>query len=151
MSMYTKMARQFKAEACRKTLAASVFAPDEATGVALCPPVLCLGLDFGAQSPKATMMRLLKDHGVASPDALRAHVTLPDRPLMVRPRWVNADDQAHQPLLEVTQADPWHVLRQALALGLCSAHRYDPKRPVIWTDTSLSRVVMAYATGGFYQ
>lgn len=56
-----------------------------------------------------------------------------------------------QGLLDVIRAEPWVVLHQALCLGLCSTHRYDPGRPVIWTNGGLSRRVVCFSVGGFYQ
>lgn len=56
-----------------------------------------------------------------------------------------------QGLLDVTQAEPSVVLHQALCLGLCSMHRYDPARPVIWTNGGLSRRVVCFSVGGFYR
>ena len=41
-------------------------------------------------------------------------------------------------------------LRQALMLGLCTAQMYDPARPVMWTETSLTRAVELYDSGSFY-
>ena len=157
---------------------ASVFhqpgvAVDEVNGAeeALCWPVLRLGLSFADHAPKAWMMCLLKDHGFASPEALKSRLDLPNQPLMVRPWSVHSstDMPLDSPsalsgvapasktrpndagLLDVTLADPWDVLFQAVILGLCSAHRYDPKRPVIWTNTSLSRQLLCFPVGGFYQ
>jgi hypothetical protein len=35
-------------------------------------------------------------------------------------------------------------------LGLCTAHLYDPGRPVLWTRASLKRVLELFEPGGFY-
>ncbi len=36
-------------------------------------------------------------------------------------------------------------------LGLCTAQLFDPARPIIWTRSSLSRVVDLFDLQGFYQ
>lgn len=151
MSMYSAMARQFRQEGLARKIACSVFAPDQVTGVALCPPVWRVGLYFGVHSPRAVIMQLLHDQGLSSPEELRARVDVPSTRLMVRP-WVEQDDEPDPwQRLDVSQADPWLVLQQALCLGLCTAHRYDPERPVVWTHTSLTRQLIAYQMGRFYQ
>lgn len=45
---------------------------------------------------------------------------------------------------------PLDVLVEALILGLCTAQMYDPARPVIWTNSSLTRRLDLFSLGGFY-
>jgi hypothetical protein len=42
------------------------------------------------------------------------------------------------------------ALYQALVLGLCTAWCYDPRRPVLWTRTSLTRQLELFDGRGFY-
>ena len=42
------------------------------------------------------------------------------------------------------------VLEQALMLGLCTAQIFDADRPVLWTETSLTRAVELFDPVGFY-
>lgn len=153
---------------------------DKAGVDTLCRPVMRLGLYFGDHAPRAWMMGLLKDQGMDGPDALKSKFNVPNTPLILRPWSVDSvvggsviedwrlndsefndsglsqsgvDDKGlhRQGLLDVTRAEPWAVLHQALCLGLCSTHRYDPGRPVIWTNGGLSRRVVCFSVGGFYQ
>jgi len=52
----------------------------------------------------------------------------------------------------VSVSDPnrRRVLKQALMLGLCTAHLYDPARPVLWTAASLTRGLVLFEPEGFY-
>jgi len=52
--------------------------------------------------------------------------------------------------LVVANADPLKVLHQAMLLGLCTPWVYDPKRPVLWTRSSLSRCLELFDGRGFY-
>jgi hypothetical protein len=161
--MTSLMLRAIQRMKLRDTMEASVFADGDAdtgkggeAGVdALCCPVMRLGLYFGDHAPRAWMMALLKDQGIDGPDALKSQFNVPNTPLILRPWSANlvVDGKGHhQPgLLDVNQAEPSAVLHQALCLGLCSTHRYDPSRPVIWTNGGLSRRVVCFSVGGFYQ
>jgi hypothetical protein len=42
------------------------------------------------------------------------------------------------------------VLWHALVLGLCTANLYDPERPVLWTQASLTRRLELFDPAGFY-
>jgi hypothetical protein len=42
------------------------------------------------------------------------------------------------------------LLRQVLLLGLCTPHFFDPRRPVLFTRTSLARRLELYLDRGFY-
>jgi hypothetical protein len=52
--------------------------------------------------------------------------------------------------LSIHSHDIEDVLCQALMLGLCTAQVFDPQRPVLWTETSLTRVVELFDPTGFY-
>ena len=54
------------------------------------------------------------------------------------------------PPVSVARGDPLEVLRQAFLLGLCTAVQFDPRRPVLWTQASLTRRVELYHTTEFY-
>lgn len=90
------------------------------------------------------MERILQEEGVNSPEHLRSkyqsitnmcvcHISLHPAPLQV--------ESAQRSL----------VLKQALLLGLCTATFYDPSRPVIWTNASLTRCVDLFNVMEFYQ
>ncbi|TVQ40553.1 MAG: hypothetical protein EA370_03500 [Wenzhouxiangella sp.] len=109
-----------------------------------CPRVLRLGLDFGETNPRAVLNGLLQAAGLLTPEDLRDCVNLPPGPLLCRPM--------QKPIrrLNVATAAPEKVLRQALLLGLCTAQRFDPDRPVLWTSASLGRGLELYDPRGFY-
>ena len=109
-----------------------------------CPRVIRLGLDFGGRDPLDILRGLLRDEGALTAEDLRPRFPLPDRALICRPL---AGDAAR---LSVDEADPPEVLRQALLLGLCTAHRFDPERPVLWTRTSVTRALELFDPEGFY-
>jgi hypothetical protein len=52
--------------------------------------------------------------------------------------------------ISVADRNRRRVLKQALMLGLCTAHVYDPARPVLWTAASLSRGLDLFEPQGFY-
>ncbi|TVQ41808.1 MAG: hypothetical protein EA370_01020 [Wenzhouxiangella sp.] len=109
-----------------------------------CPLRLRLALWFGDDDPREIVTGLLEDRGLRVPDDLRDIIDLPPGPLLCRPL---PDDCSR---LNVATADPDEVLHQALLLGLCTAHRYDPQRPVLWTRASLGRALELYDPRGFY-
>ena len=109
-----------------------------------CPLVLRLGLDFGEANPRSMLNSLLEQAGLLTPEDLRGRVELPPGPLLCRPLPESI------PRLEVATAEPDEVLRQALLLGLCTAQRFDPERPVIWTSASLGRALELFDPRGFY-
>ena len=109
-----------------------------------CPLVFRLGLDFGEANPRTVLSKLLEQAGLLTPEDLRGHIELPPAPLLCRPLPESI------PRLEVATAEPEEVLRQALLLGLCTAQRFDPERPVIWTSASLGRALELFDPRGFY-
>ncbi len=114
------------------------------TGHIDCPLVLRVGLNFGAANPRAVLNHLLGQLGLLTPEDLRGRVELPPAPLLCRPLPESI------PRLNVATADPAEVLHQALLLGLCTAQRFDPARPVLWTTASLGRALELYDPRGFY-
>ena len=95
-------------------------------------------------SPLEHVESLLKEEGLRDPEELRKRYTLPQNKLICGP-WTNLGDP-----IFVHQSSSYDVLEQALMLGLCTAQMYDPGRPVLWTETSLTRAVELYDPGSFY-
>ena len=95
-------------------------------------------------TPVEYLEALLKEEGLRDPEELREKYTLPQNKLICGP-WTNTQDP-----LFVHQSPSYEVLEQALMLGLCTAQMFDPTRPVLWTDTSLSRAVELFDPGSFY-
>jgi len=127
----------------RTQIRSSVLASDEGNG--RCHQVMALGLDFGGACPRQTIKNRLNQSGHPSAESLRAVFAIPDAPLLAK---VVDEDPGR---LRVATAPDAAVLYQALMLGLCNAERFDPNRPVIWTEQSLSRSVVLYNPAGFYQ
>lgn len=109
-----------------------------------CPSVIRLGLAFGRNDPLKTLRRILRAADLLTPEDLRARMGVPERPLICRPLPPEVGR------LVVKEAEPDEVLRQALLLGLCTAHRFDPERPVLWTRTSVTRALELFDPEGFY-
>jgi len=95
-------------------------------------------------SPVEHIFALLKGEGLNDPEELRERYILPPGKMICGP-WTNTQDP-----LFVWDASSYDVLEQALMLGLCTAQMYDPGRPVLWTETSLTRAVELFDPGGFY-
>jgi hypothetical protein len=95
-------------------------------------------------TPVEYVESLLKVEGLRSPDELRKRYSLPQTKLICGP-WTYTD-----PSLYVYDASSYDVLEQALMLGLCTAQIFDPARPVLWTETSLTRSVELFDPGSFY-
>ena len=137
----------------------SLLASDEGNG--RCHEVMTLGLDFGGGCPRALIKERLVASGHQSPESLRHQFVLPTVPLLCkvleedRDRDANgvAKEFAHRVShrLKVATAPNEAVLYQAVMLGLCNSERFDPTRPVIWTEQSLTRAVTLYNPAGFYQ
>ena len=109
-----------------------------------CPRVIRLGLDFGGEDPVEALGRLLAEEGCGSPEDLREDCILPEGRLVCRPLPPGAAR------LTVAIGARAEVLRQALMLGLCTAQLFDPLRPVLWTQASLSRGRELFDPAGFY-
>ncbi len=108
-----------------------------------CPRHLCLALDFGRKDPVVTAQRLLKTLRLPEPEFLR--LTFAPVPGAM----VCQANPGLQPL-DVATADPMEVLRQAFLLGLCTVVRFDPARPVLWTQASLTRRLELFDVSEFY-
>jgi hypothetical protein len=95
-------------------------------------------------TPVEYLEALLKGEGLSDPEELRERYILPPGKLICGP-WTNTQEP-----LFVHGASSYDVLEQALMLGLCTAQMYDPGRPVLWTETSLTRAVELFDSGSFY-
>ncbi|MFH1723332.1 MAG: hypothetical protein ABII00_01800 [Elusimicrobiota bacterium] len=113
------------------------------TGAIRCPRVIRLALDFGDGPPVKTIEALLTARGRLSPEELRAEYAIPRKRLICRP------DRAPRPLKAVSASQD-DVLETALMLGLCTRVLYDPSRPVLWTEASLTRRLEVFDPEGFY-
>ena len=114
-------------------------------GAIRCPRSLRLGLSFPIRAdPVKAIMMLLRRNGYASAEDLRDEFALPAGRLICRPMGANA------PRLGVPGSPEREVLEQALLLGLCTAQICDAARPVLWTETSLSRALELFDPAGFY-
>jgi hypothetical protein len=139
-------------------------------GVVRCPRRICLRLDFAGDilwnmeypgdsaeelrkkrqlrslselSPVEYLETILKDEGLRDPEELRKKYILPQDKLICGP-WTNVEGS-----LFVYDASNYDLLEQALMLGLCTAQMFDPGRPVLWTETSLTRAVELFDPGSF--
>lgn len=113
-------------------------------GPVRCAPVRTLALDFGSEEPVGFLQRLLDQAALQSPEALRALYPTPPGCLLAAPAPTGCAR------LDALAALPAAVLEQALLLGLCTSHVYDPTRPVLWTQRSLTRALELFDPEGFY-
>lgn len=110
-----------------------------------CPQFIRLGFELSADDDPLDMLQaLLADRGFASPEELRDEFIVPGKPYICRP----AERKAPWPCPR--GSSDRNVLRHALLLGLCTAQVYDPRRPVIWTRSSLMRRIDLFDPTGFY-
>ena len=117
----------------------------QSEGPIRCPRSLRLGLSFPNRSdPVTVVQKLLRSHGFGDPEALRDEFVMPEGRLICRPLGPGASR------LAVRGAPARKVLEQALLLGLCTAQMFDPGRPVLWTQASLTRGVELFDPAGFY-
>lgn len=114
------------------------------TGHIQCPRVRRLGLGFGERPPVTFMEGLLRSAGLLRAEQLRTRFVIPTASLLAMPAPANV------PRLEVGTAPLDEVLEQALLLGLCTRHVYNPARPVLWTFASLTRGLDLFESAGFY-
>jgi hypothetical protein len=116
---------------------------DRDDGEIRCPLIIRLGFSLlPGENPLEYLSALLAEQGVGSPEDLRHELEVPDMPHICRPNPNKAPSNLTAPTTEVL----WH----ALMLGLCTAQVYDPRRPVIWTRGSLTRVIDLFDPEGFY-
>jgi hypothetical protein len=114
-------------------------------GAIRCPRSLRLGLIFPTRADPVKMIEtILRTGGYVSAEDLRDEFGLPAGRLICRPL------DPVMPRLEVRGADAREVLKQALLLGLCTAQLFDAERPVLWTQTSLTRGLELFDPAGFY-
>ncbi len=113
-------------------------------GAIRCPMIRQLGIELEeGTDPVAEAYGALARLGFTSPEELRTHYKVPERPCVVAP-------SLRLPLLEWRQTSDEILLNEALLLGLCTKVAYDPRRPVLWTRASLTRQLELFQTGGFY-
>ncbi len=108
-----------------------------------CPKVLRVGINFGASPPLATARRWLEEAGFADEEEARAALSLPPMPCLCMP------DSAPEPPA-AAKLTPLEGLSLAIVLGLATPQFYDPRRPVLWTQASLTRRLLLFDGGGFY-
>lgn len=113
-------------------------------GLVNCPRVIRLGLDFEGTHPVDSVEALLLEEGFYVPECLREKFVLPPGRLICRPAPPTAEK------LSIHSDDTEDVLCQALMLGLCTAQVFDPQRPILWTETSLTRVLELFDPMGYY-
>ncbi len=126
----------------RQRLASSLLGRDD--GAIRCPLRIRLGLKFEDTYPVQCLEALLEAEGLQDPEELRERFVLPAGRLICRPVTGNGWR------LPVVRANRHRVLEQALWLGLCTAQLFDPDRPVLWTEASLTRAVELFDPRGFY-
>ena len=126
----------------KEHVSATILGKDD--GYIHCPRVIRLGLYFNGEDPVDTIERIIHEEGFRSPTELAEIVQPPVGFLICRPL-----GSRYSRLAAITGSRP-RVLRQAVMLGLCTAHIYDSSRPVLWTHTSLSRALELFVSRGFY-
>lgn len=108
-----------------------------------CARVIRVGfLISNGEDPLEILEERLVDEGYDSLEDLKASIAIPDKRYICRP-YLHPECRL--------DAAPAEVFRNALILGLCTAQMFDPERPVIWTRSSLTRVVELFDPAGFYQ
>jgi hypothetical protein len=114
-------------------------------GMIRCPRVIRLGLAFpDGADPVELITDIVAEEGYGSPEDLREEFHIPEFPLICRP--LVADGVR----MNVVGESRRQVIEQALLLGLCSATLFDPARPVLWTQASLTRGLELFDPAGFY-
>ena len=132
----------FMSRTRRERVRSSLLGKDD--GHVLCTRRIRLGLWFEATDPVAYVESLMARAGLRDVDELRQAFPLPDTPLICCAQL----DPVEQ--LNAFESEPLDVLEQALWLGLCTGHVFDPARPVIWTHASLRRKLDLFEPGGYY-
>lgn len=112
-----------------------------------CPRVLRAGLRFRSGADQVQVIhRVLERAGFESPEDLREAFDLPTTPLICQPL---PDDAPRLDVL-ISAPEPLPILEQALLLGLSTPYCFDPARPVLWTQASLTRAIVLFDPAGFY-
>jgi len=109
-----------------------------------CPRILRVGIDFPNADPVDVLIGILHEEGYGDPEDLRGELEIPDHPLIAR-RYPETAGVVH-----ASYDARRDILWNALVLGLCTAQVYDPSRPVLWTQASLTRRLELFDPAGFY-
>lgn len=107
------------------------------------PRVMSVGIDFRREDPLAVLEAQLAKAGVQDPQVLLHRFDLPAEPCFCR----------ESPTMQPPRArdmEPMEFLRNALVLGLCTPHCYDPSRPLLFTRKSLLRRLELFVDRGYY-
>ena len=113
-------------------------------GLVRCPRIVRVGIDFPDADPVEVLAEILAGEGYGSPEDLRGELEIPDRALIARPY------TERRGVVDARYDARRDVLWNALVLGLCTALVYDPSRPVLWTQASLTRRLELFDPAGFY-
>jgi len=113
-------------------------------GLVRCPRIVRVGINCPDADPVEVLTGLLAEEGFGSPEDLRGELDIPQRRLLARPF------QGYSGLVHTSYDARRDVLWNALVLGLCTAQVYDPSRPVLWTQASLTRRLELFDPAGFY-
>lgn len=113
-------------------------------GLIHCPRIVRVGIEFPAGDPVELLTEILAQEGCGSPEDLRDELDVPDHRLIARPFTERAG------IVHASYDARRDVLWDALVLGLCTAQVYDPARPVLWTQASLTRRLELFDPAGFY-
>ena len=113
-------------------------------GLVRCPRIVRVGINFPDADPVEMLAGLLAEEGFGSPEDLRNEFDIPRGRLLARPF------QGYGGLVHSSYDARRDVLWNALVLGLCTAQIYDPSRPVLWTQASLTRRLELFDPYGFY-
>jgi hypothetical protein len=113
-------------------------------GLVRCPRIVRVGINCPDADPVEVLTGLLAEEGFGSPEDLRGELDIPQRRLLARPF------QGYSGLVHTSYDARRDVLWNALVLGLCTALVYDPSRPVLWTQASLTRRLELFDPAGFY-
>jgi hypothetical protein len=125
----------------REKISTTLLGKDD--GEIRCPRIIRIGFHIEPnENPLDLLERLLSEEGLSSPEDLRDEISIPPRPYICRPFTTRPDCTLSSPRVD--------VLRNALLLGLCTSQIFDPHRPVIWTNKSLSRRFELFDPEGFY-
>ena len=126
----------------REEIRSSLLGTDD--GYIKCPRRIILGLKFEDTHPVSCLESILTTAGFRNPEELRREFAIPQLSLICRP------SPSPQRKLSVARCRPATVLKQALLLGLCTHELFNPERPVLWTETSLTRALELFDPRGFY-
>lgn len=108
--------------------------------------IMTVGLFFeNDKDPFDHIWKIMNDFGYKNPNELRSILKIPEKRLICLDL---RREKRIETLFKTMKKE--EILRNALILGLCSKYFYDPDRPVIWTSSSLRRIVNLYDLGGFY-